>query len=141
MAAALGADLVFDMYGGCAGVDHGADGAGDIEGAAPAGVDVDEERKGRGGCDAADVGEDVFHSADAEVGEAERVGGDASAGEIEGAEAGGLGEARGVCIDGAGDLEGLFFRDGKAETGSGRLRRCVVWHFLPPAVSSTRIKG
>ena len=120
MAAALGADLVFDVHGGRAGIDHGADGAGDVEGAAPAGVDVDEQRERGGGGDAADVGEDVFHGADAEVGQAERVGGDASAGEIEGAEAGGLGQARGVGVDGAGHLERLFFRDGEAETGSGR---------------------
>ena len=47
VAAALGADLVFDVHGGGAGLDHRADGAGDVEGAAPAGVDVDEQRQRR----------------------------------------------------------------------------------------------
>jgi len=44
----------------------------------------------------------------------------ASAREIEGAKTGGLGEACGVGVDGSGDLERLFFRDGKAKAGSGR---------------------
>ena len=90
MAAALGAHLVFNVHGGRAGLDHGADGARDVEGAAPAGVDVDEQRQRGGVGDAADVGQHVFHGADAEVGKPEGVGGHASAGEIEGAKAGGL---------------------------------------------------
>ena len=59
--------------------------------------------------DAANVGQHVFHGADAEVGHAEGVGCDAAAGEIEGAEAGGLGHARGVGVDGADHLQRLFF--------------------------------
>ena len=45
VSAALGAYLVFDMNGGGAGLDHRADGARDVEGAAPAGVDIDEQRQ------------------------------------------------------------------------------------------------
>jgi len=66
----------------------------------------------------AEVGEDVFHGGDAEVGHAEGVGGDASAGEVEGAEAGGLGHAGGVGVDGADDLERVFFGDGLPEAGA-----------------------
>ena len=80
------------MHGGRAGLDHGANGAGDVEGAAPAGVDVDEQGEGRGIGDAADVDQHVFHGADAEVGNAERVGSHASAGKIERAKARGLGK-------------------------------------------------
>ena len=43
MAAALGLDLVFDVAAGGSGLDEGADGAGEVEGAAEAGVRVDEE--------------------------------------------------------------------------------------------------
>ena len=53
------------------------------------------------------------------------VGGDASAGEIEGAEAGGLGQTGGVGIDCAGNLERLFFREGEAKTRAGRVRLLV----------------
>ncbi len=121
MAAALGAHLVFDVHGGCAGLDHLADGARDVEGAAPAGVDVDEQRQGAGVGDAADVGEHVFHGADAEVGKAERVGGHASAGEIEGAKTRGLGHPRRIGVDGAGYLQRLFFRERRAKARAGRI--------------------
>ena len=99
---------------------NGADGAGDVEGSAPAGVDVDEHGEGGDVRDAAEIGEDVFHGGDAEVRHAEGVGGDATAGEVEGAEAGGFGHACGVGVDGADDLEGVLFGDGAAEGCAGR---------------------
>jgi hypothetical protein len=43
MAAALGLDLVFDVAAGGSGLDEGAYGAREIEGATETGVDVDEE--------------------------------------------------------------------------------------------------
>ena len=44
VAAAFLRHLVFEVYGGYAGFFHGFDGAGDIECAAPAGVDIDQKR-------------------------------------------------------------------------------------------------
>ena len=45
MAAALGAHLVFDVHRSRAGLDHLADGARNVEGPAPAGVDIDQQRQ------------------------------------------------------------------------------------------------
>ena len=75
------------------------DRARDVEGAAPAGIDVDQQRQVAHVGDAADVGEHVVERADAEIGQPERAGGDAAAGEVERAEAGALGEQRGVGVD------------------------------------------
>ena len=45
VAAALGAHLVLDVHRRGAGLDQRLDGAGDVEGAAAAGVDVDQQRQ------------------------------------------------------------------------------------------------
>ena len=119
MAAALGLDLVFDVAAGGSGLDEGADGAGEVEGAAEAGVGVDEEGEGADVGDAADVGEDVVDGGDAEVGDAEGAGGDASAGEVDGAVAGALGHARVVGVDGAEDLQRVLGGDGGAKFAPG----------------------
>ncbi len=65
--------------------------------------------------DAAHVDEHVVQRADAEVGHAERVGGDAAAGQVERAEAGALGHARRVGVDRADDLQRTLGGDGGAE--------------------------
>ena len=52
---------------------------GGLEGRAAAGVDVDQQRHAGGIDDAARVGEHVLHRGDAEVGHAQRIGGDAAA--------------------------------------------------------------
>ncbi len=84
MAAALGADLVFDVDGGRAELDHRLDGARDVEGrSAEAGVDVDQQRQVADVGDAAHVGQHVVEVGDAEVGQAERAGGDAAAGQVD----------------------------------------------------------
>jgi hypothetical protein len=87
MAAALGAYLVLDVHGGRAGLDHGADGARDVERSAPAGVDVDQQRQRE-----ASVMRRTSVSTSSMVlmprsGNAERIGGHASAGKIKRAEA------------------------------------------------------
>ena len=130
VAAALGLDLVFDVAAGGSGLDEGADGAGEIEGAAEAGVGVDEEGEGADVGDAADVGEDVVDGGDAEVGDAEGAGGDATAGEVEGAVADALGHAGVVGVDGADDLERVFGRDGGAKFRSGGDRLRGVAHAM-----------
>src|SRR5690349_6639674 len=109
MAAALGADLVLDVHGRGAELDQRACGARDVECArAEAGVDVDEERQVAYFGDAADVGEDVVEAGDAEIGHAERAGGDAAARQVDRAEPGALRHQRMVGADGADHLERLF---------------------------------
>src|SRR5204862_196591 len=82
MAAALLPDLVFHVHGGHADVDEGADRARDVERAAPTGIDVDQQGHLGGVDDAARIDQHVFHRADAQVRHAERIGGDAAAGQI-----------------------------------------------------------
>ena len=108
MAAALGADLVLDVHPGGTRLDHRGDGARDAEGGAPAGIDVDQHRQGGGVGDAPDIGEDIVHGADGEVGQAEGIGCNAAAGDVERLEAGRLGHARGIGIDGADHLQRPF---------------------------------
>ena len=79
MPAALGADLILHMHGGGTGFDHRADRALDVECAAPAGVDVDQQRQRRHVGDSAHVDQDVLEGADREVRHAERISGDAAA--------------------------------------------------------------
>ena len=100
----MAAYLVFDMHRSGSGALHGADGAGDVEGASPAGVDVDQQRQVGDLGDAADVDQHIFHGADTEIGHAERVGRHSSAGKVERAKAGRLRHARRVGVDGADHL-------------------------------------
>ncbi len=100
----LAAYLVFHVHGRGSGALHGADGAGDIEGASPPGVDIDQQRQGGDVGNAANVDQHIFHGADAEIGHAQRVGGHSSAGKVECAKAGGLRHARRVGVDGADHL-------------------------------------
>ena len=98
----------------------------DVEGAAPAGVDVDQQRHLRRIDDPARVGEHVFHRADAEVGHAQRIGGDAAAGQVQRLVAGALGHQAGVRGDGAHHLQRRFCRDGGAEARAGGGLRHVM---------------
>lgn len=118
--AAFGGDLVFDVHCGYTGPAHLADGAGNVECVSPAGIDVDEERQGDGAGDSAGVCEDVVKAGHAEIGQPIGGVGDSCAGEIEGAEAGALGEQRGKGIDGACDLQRLLGGKGSAETRDGK---------------------
>jgi hypothetical protein len=79
VAAALRSYLIFHVDGSRTGLGHGADGARDVECTTPAGVDIDEQRKGRHFSDAAHIGQDIFHGGDAEVRHSERVCRDAAA--------------------------------------------------------------
>ena len=75
---------------------------------------------GRDVGDAADVDQHVVQVADAEVGQAERAGGDAAARQVERAVAGVLREQRVVRADRAGDLQRPFGRERVAQSLSGR---------------------
>ena len=128
VAAALGAHLVLDVHGCRAGLDHLADGARNIEGSAPSGVDIDQQRQRAGVGDAPDIGQHVFHGGDAQVRNAQRIGGHASAGEINGAETRRLGHARRVGIDGAHHLQRLLCRERRAKARSRRPVHAAVRH-------------
>jgi len=80
VAATLCLDLVFYMHRSRTELYHRPDRPGDIESAAPSGVDVHEHRKIRDIGNAPYVGEDVVHGADAEVRNSERTGGNSAAG-------------------------------------------------------------
>ena len=127
MTAAFLLYLVLQMNGGGAGLVHVADGTGDVEGAAPTGVDVDQHRQIGDVGDAAQIGEHIFHSCDTEIGNTAGAGSHTAAGDVEGAVAGGLGEAGVIGVDGAHALQRLLLLDGGAETGAGGLG---IGHFI-----------
>ena len=108
VAAALGRDLVLDVHAGRAGALEQLDRARDVEGAAPAGVDVDQQRHVGGVGDPAHVLEDVVHRGHAQIGQAVGPVGHAAAGQIDRPEAAVLGEHGGIGVDRTGDLERLF---------------------------------
>ena len=120
MPATLLLRLVFDVHRGRAELDERLHGARDVEGAAPAGIDVDQQRHAADVGDAADVGEHVIERADAEIGQAERAGRDTAAGEVDGAETDALGQSRRIGVDGAGDLERFFLRERIAKARARR---------------------
>jgi hypothetical protein len=119
VAAALGLHLVLDVQACGAGLGEGSHRAGNVEGAAPAGVDVDHQRNLHGIGDAACVDQHVFHGADAQVRNAQRVGGHAAARQVDGLEAGLLGHLGGVGGDGAHHLQRLGLGHRLAELGAG----------------------
>ncbi|MNQ91315.1 hypothetical protein D3C85_1066880 [compost metagenome] len=117
VAAALGADLVLDMGGGSAGLDQVLDGALDIEGAGTeAGVDIHQQRQVAHVGDAAHIGEHVVQGVDAQVRQAQGASGHAATGQVDGLEAGALGQQGVVGVDRADDLQRMFLGDGVAET-------------------------
>ena len=54
--------------------------AGDVERAAPARVRIDQQRQGACIGDAPEIGEHIVHGADAQIGHAQRIGGNSAAG-------------------------------------------------------------
>ena len=119
VAAALGLHLILEMAARRAGAGHFADRARDHEGAAPAGVRIDEQRQRGRLRDAPDVLADIVQRRDAEIGQAERGIGHARAGKIERAKARALREHGAVGVDRAGDLQRPFGFDCGAQPGAG----------------------
>src|SRR5690606_5309186 len=122
VATTLRANLIFDMAAGSAELRQALDGAGNIEGRrSESRVNVDNQRHIADVGDTADVREYVVQCVDAQVGQPERTCGYTTARKVDGAIAGTLGQEGMVCIDGADDLQRLFFFESLAETGAGRL--------------------
>jgi hypothetical protein len=71
MATPFARDLVFHVNRGDIGADHMADGARDVERAAPTGVDIHQEWQAAGFGDALGIGDHIVEGADAKVGHAE----------------------------------------------------------------------
>src|SRR5690606_4336330 len=93
VAAALGANLVFDVAGGGASLDQALDGALDVEGrGTEARVDVDQQGQVAHVGDAARVDQHVVHRVDAQVRQAQGARGHAAARQVDGAVAGALGQ-------------------------------------------------
>ena len=131
VAAALGLDLVLDVHAGGAGADHLLHGAGDVEGAAPAGVGVDEQRQLGDVGDAPHVLEDVVEAGQAQVRQSVGGGCHAASGEVERAIADTLGHDRVVGVDRPDDLQRVLLGDSVAQTRAGAgLVRHLVLHVL-----------
>jgi hypothetical protein len=106
--AAFGAYLVFDVDGRDASSSHRSDRPRNVKCAAPPGIDVRQQRNR--GCldDAARVGQNVVHRADAKIGQAQRICGDAPSGKVQGAKPGGLCHARRKRRDSPDNLKWFF---------------------------------
>src|SRR5690606_30557840 len=108
---ALRADLVLDVHRAGARLDERAGRARHVEGRGPeAGVDIDQQGQVAYVGDAPHVDEDVLEPGAAEVGQAERAGGDAADREVDRPVAGMAGEKRMVGVDRARDLERFLGR-------------------------------
>ena len=120
-------------------------GAGDVEGAAPAGVDVDQQRQLGDVGDAPHVLEHVVEAGHAQVRQAAGGGGHPAAREVERAIAGALGHDRVVGVDRPDDLQRMFLGDSVAQTCAGAgLVRHLVLHVLrraPRTCSAVAFRG
>ena len=93
MTTALGAHLILDMDGGSTELAHRTHGTGNVESRGPeAGVDIHQQRQVAHVGDAAHVGEHVVEATDAQVRQAQGAGGHAATGQVDGLEAGALGQ-------------------------------------------------
>ncbi len=120
MAAALGADLIFDMQRRRPGLAHRSHRAGDVERrSAETAVDIHQQRQRANVGDAPNVGQHIVQGRNAQIRQPQRTGRHAAAGKVDGLEPGPLGQQRMVGVDRAGDLQGFFFTQGltKGEPG------------------------
>ena len=163
MAAALLRDLILDVYppGPCS--DHRTDGPGDVEGATPTCIDVDEQRHIRRVGDAPNVVHDVVQRCHAQIRQTIGRICDPAAGKIDGAISDSLGHHGGIGVDRAHDLQRVLFRDGVPQartrtlacahrhqsslsllswcTVDARLRRCAISMFLREAATWRRMSN
>ncbi|MNJ18797.1 hypothetical protein D3C77_131080 [compost metagenome] len=120
MAAALGANLVFDVDRRCAELDHRLDGTGHVERrGAKAGVDIHQQRQVADIGDAAHVGEHVIQAGDAQVRQAQGAGSYTATRQVDGLETGTLGQQRVVGIDRTDHLQRVLGGDGITKTLAG----------------------
>jgi ABC-type lipoprotein export system ATPase subunit len=126
--AAFGRNLILEMHGRDSGPRKLTHRAGDVEGVAPAGIDIDEQRKVHPARDSAGVDQHVVEACHPEIREPVRCIRHARAGQIQGLESGALREERRVRVDGAGNLQRTFGRDCGAESRAGSKQGTHVVH-------------
>ena len=119
MAAALLLHLILDVHRSRPRLDHGTDGARDVEGTAPAGVYVHQHRKVSDVGDSPHVGQNVLHGRNAKVRNAAGARRHTPARDVERLESRGLRQAGVKGIDGPNALQRLLLLDGGAEVGTG----------------------
>jgi len=107
------------MDGGGPRRDHLLYGPGDVKGASPARIDIDQERQGGRRSDSAQVGEYLLQGRHAEIRQAEGIVRDAGAGKIHRPVSDAFRHHGRVGVDGANDLQGFFFFKGEAEPAAG----------------------
>ena len=91
-------------------LDHRFHGTCNVEGRrTETGIDIDQQRQVADVGDATHVGQHVIEVGNAEVGQAQRTGGHAAARQVDGAEAGALGQQGMVGVDGTDDLQRRLF--------------------------------
>src|SRR5690554_6914877 len=119
VATTLLGNLVFNMHSRGAGALHFANGTANVEGTAPTGVDVDQQRHVRGGSNAANIFNHVVHGGHTQI--RQTIGGvsDATTRQVNGLVPYPLRHHGGVSVDGTNDLQRLVFFQGLAETGTG----------------------
>ncbi len=119
MAAALGSDLILEVHACRAGLDQLGRGPRNVEGAAPAGVGIDQEWQVASGGDSSHILADVVQRGYAEIGQAEGGIRYAGAGDVDRPEAGTLGEQRRIGVDRPHDLQRSLRLNGGAQAGPG----------------------
>lgn len=119
MTTALLGNLVLNVDSRSTGTFHFADGAGDVEGATPAGINIDQQRY-VGSCgDTANVLDHVVQGGHAQIRQAVGGIGDAATGQVDGLVAHFIGHHGGIGVDGADNLQGLVVFERLAEAGAG----------------------
>jgi hypothetical protein len=128
MTATLRTDLIFDMECGGTEFDHRFHGASDIEcRRTKTGIDIDQQRQIADIGDATHIGQHIIEVGDAEIGQAERASGHATARQVDRAETRAFGQQRVIGINRADYLQRRFFLHRQPELGAG----CELGHGNP----------
>src|SRR5690606_37241148 len=116
----LGAHLIFDMAARSAEFDQALDCAGDIESRRPeTGINIDDQGHITDISDAPNVSQYIIKRVNAQIGQAQRARSDPASRQINRAVTGALCQQGMVGIDGANDLQRLFFFERLAEAATG----------------------
>ncbi len=116
MATALGTHLVFDVHGSSAKLDQRLDGTRYVEGGgAKTGIRIHQQRQITDIGNAAYVGEDVVQGGNTQIRQTQGAGSNTATGQVNGLEAGTLGQQSMVGVDRTDHLQRTFFGYGVTE--------------------------
>ena len=104
MATTLLLYLILNMHRRGTGFFQAFDRSGDVEGASPARIDIDQQGQGAGISDTAHVDENVIQRCDAKIGQAAGAGRYTAAGQVERLKSRVFGQHSGIGVNGADDL-------------------------------------